>query len=298
MLQEASSSAISVVNTFRRLHEMNINMKNFRAVQETIPALPVGKSRIEPPFHVQFEKVSFAYPGTTEQVVNSVDFIVEPGDRLAIVGENGAGKSTLLKLLLRQYLPSGGRIVINGVDMADINMQHYYEHVSNLSQSAAAFAHLTVRENITIGLSRKVTDTELYDVLKLVGADSFVRSYKHGLDQRLDSSFDDGVNPSGGQMQRLCIARALLRKADLVILDEPTSAIDAKGEFEIFSNIFQSHSEATIIIVSHRFSTVRKADHIIVLDDGTISEQGSHEELITQCGLYREMFELQAEGYR
>lgn len=298
MLQQASGSASSMAYALERMHRMSVNLDNFIEIQETPPAIPVGSQPIKPPLTIEFRDVSFTYPGKRVEVLKHVSFTLKPNDRVAIVGENGAGKTTIIKLLLRQYLPTSGEIYVNGISIREINPSIYYDYISNLSQNFLIYTHLTIKENVTIGLSRRASNDDVADVLQQVGAESFVEELKHGINQRLDTSFEDGITLSGGQMQRIGIARALLRRSDLIILDEPTSAIDAKGEAKIFANIYDKHKGATALIVSHRFSTVRKASHIIVMDNGGIIEQGSHDELIEHDGLYKEMFDKQAEGYR
>lgn len=298
ILAQASNSATSLATSFERLHELSINLRNFSEVNDTLPAITNGKVMVQRPLTIEFKNVSFAYPGTDELILKDVSFLIVPGSKLALVGENGAGKTTLIKLLLRQYIPTSGTITINGTDIQDIEQESYYRVLSNLSQDFLVVEHLTVRDNLRIGLHHNVTDKEILTVTDLVGATAFIEKLPHKLDQRLDASFDDGTGLSGGQTQRLGVARALLRNGDIMILDEPTSAIDAKAEYMIFNNIYQAHAGKTTLIVSHRFSTVRKADKIIVMENGRITEYGSHEELLEHGGLYKEMFEAQAEGYK
>ncbi|MCA9348776.1 ABC transporter ATP-binding protein [Candidatus Saccharibacteria bacterium] len=298
MLSQASSGAIQTANSIQRLHQLTINLHNFSEVYETLPAIPDGNTTVKSPLTVEFRHVSFAYPGSTTKVLDDVSFLIVPGSKLAVVGENGAGKSTLIKLLLRQYLPTSGSIHVNGVDIREVKLKSYYAAISNLSQEFLMVQHMSVRENLVMGLDREPTTQAIYKTTDLVNATDFIQKLPHGLDSRLDPSFDDGTNLSGGQKQRLGVARALLRNGDIMILDEPTSAIDAKAEYAIFNNIYKSHADKTTLIVSHRFSTVRKADSIIVMENGRITEYGSHDELLKHDGLYKEMFEVQAEGYK
>ncbi len=298
MLEQASSGASQVAGSIQRLHELSINLQNFSEVYDTPPAITNGTVEISRPLTIEFKNVSFAYPGTSQFILDDVSFLIVPGSKLALVGENGAGKTTLIKLLLRQYLPTKGTITINGTDIRDINRETYYEAISNLSQEFLIVQHLSIKDNLVMGLSHEPSNEEIYQTTDLVEATEFVRKLPHKLNTRLDTSFDDGTNLSGGQKQRLGVARALLRNGDIMILDEPTSAIDAKAEYAIFNNIYKSHAGKTTLIVSHRFSTVRKADRIIVLEQGKITEYGSHEELLKYGGLYKEMFEAQAEGYK
>jgi ATP-binding cassette subfamily B protein len=298
LLEQASSSATALATSFESLHEMSINIGNFNEVYETEPAIKNGTVKVKSPLTIEFKNVYFSYPTSKEHVLEDVSFIIAPSSKLALVGENGAGKSTILKLLLRQYLPSSGSITVNGVDIKDIEQESYYQALSNLSQDFLILSHLTIRDNLLMGVSRKVTDKQIWEALDLVDARGYVKNLKNGLDQRLDNSFDDGSGLSGGQLQRLGVARALLRDGSVMILDEPTSAVDAKAEYKIFNNLYATHADRTTLIVSHRFSTVRKADQIIVMENHKITEYGTHEELIKHGGLYKEMFEAQAEGYK
>ena len=187
--------------------------------------------------------------------------------------------------------------MVNGINIVDVEEQSYYRALSCLSQNFLSVSHYTVRENIVLG-SYNVQEAEIEQACELAGVDEFLPNLKKGLDTRLDSSFDDGGDVSGGQLQRIGVARSLLRDSDVLLLDEPTSAIDAKAEYKIFSNIYKHHGDRTTIIISHRFSTVRKADTIMVIEKGRVTEYGTHDELIAFAGTYKEMFDLQAEGYR
>jgi ABC-type multidrug transport system fused ATPase/permease subunit len=298
LLEQASSSAIGLATSFDQLHELMIGMQNFNEVYETPPAILNGTVKVERPMTIKFDNVSFTYPGATQTALQDVSFLIVPGSQLALVGENGAGKTTLIKLLLRQYLPTQGSITVNGTDIKDVEQESYYAAISNLSQDFLVVTHLTIKDNLTMGLNREVPQKEIVDATDLVDSTGFIEKLPHKFNQRLDSSFDDGSNLSGGQYQRLGVARALLRHGDIMILDEPTSAIDAKAEYLIFNNVYKAHAGKTTLIVSHRFSTVRKADKVIVMKNGRIIEYGSHEGLLKYGGLYKEMFEAQAEGYK
>ena len=298
LLGETVNGAINTAEGISRLHEISIHLQNFNEVYEAAPAITNGQNIIKPPLRIEFKGVSFGYPNTDALVLKNISFKIISGSRLALVGENGAGKTTLIKLLLRQYLPTKGTILINGIDIKDIESENYYSLISNLNQEFFLADHLSIKDNLIMGLNRQVSDQEIYETTDLVHATSFLRELPHKLQTRLEPSFDDGTNLSVGQRQRLAIGRALLRHGDLMVLDEPTSAIDAKAEYAIFNNIFKTHLSKTILIVSHRFSTVRKADEILVMDKGVITERGSHQELMDSDGLYKEMFEIQSEGYQ
>lgn len=298
ILDQAAGSALSLSSSFERLHQISIDFSNFNEFYYTPPAIPNGTVKVTKPLTIEFKDVNFTYPSSKTPTLKDISFLIVPGSKLALVGENGAGKSTLIKLILRQYLPTSGQILVNGVDIEDINQESYYEALSILSQDFLMLSHLTIKENLTVGLSRDVSSKDIHEALDMVGGNDFIDKLPHKLEQRLDSSFKDGSNLSGGQTQRIGVARSILRQGDIMILDEPTSAIDAKAEYNIFNNIYKAHADKTTLIVSHRFSTVRKADRVIVMEQGKIIEYGSHEELMRHGGLYKEMFEVQAEGYK
>lgn len=246
---------------------------------------------------IEFENVSFKYPEGENKVFDNLSFTIQPGEHIALVGENGAGKTTLIKLLLRFYDVDEGTIKINGVDIKQIDLDTWYSQLGTLFQDFNQYP-FTIEENITISGETKKID-KLKSVTEESGVDEIADKLPHGLDTILDSSFEKGVEPSGGQWQRVAIARAFYRDANILILDEPTAAIDAKAEYKIFNSIFEHQAEKGAIIISHRFSTVRRADRILVVSEGKIIQDGSHDELIKQTdGLYHDMFEKQAEGYR
>jgi ATP-binding cassette subfamily B protein len=248
--------------------------------------------------HITFKNVSFTYPGQIAAVFENLNLEIKAGEHIALVGENGAGKSTLIKLLLRFYLPTSGQILVDGQDLQAITIESWYVQLATLFQDFNQYP-LSIAENIEIGRSNQKVDTTLLQKASKFGSvDELVKGYKHGWETVLDSSFEKGVEPSGGQWQRVALARAFYRNANMIILDEPTSAIDAKAEYDIFNNIFKHYKDKTALIVSHRFSTVRRADRIVVLDSGKIIEQGSHKELMRKGGLYHELFSKQAEGYK
>ena len=282
----------------RRLHKASIDVLNFNIIRSTAPAIADGSTEIKPPLAIEFQNVSFRYPGSEKFVLENISLKIAAGEHLALVGENGAGKSTILKLLMRQYLPTKGVIKINGVDIRKLQGESYYDLISHLSQEFFLPEHLTIKENLLIGRSADWPEERIWQATDLAQATAFIKELPSKLETRLSPSFDDGYDFSAGQRQRLCVARALLARTVLTILDEPTSAIDAKAEYSIFNNIYEQKGGGTIIIVSHRFSTVRKADRIMVVKAGSIAEHGSHEELMELDKIYREMFDLQAEGYR
>lgn len=252
---------------------------------------------IEPPL-IEFKDVTFKYPGTDKYILKNFNLIINPKDKIAVVGVNGAGKSTMIKLLCRFYDPTEGDILIGGKSLKDIDNETWYEKIGVLFQDFVQYGQLDLRTNVEIGDIEKIgNENEVLNSIKKASADNLLKEYKSGLDQILSMSFEGGIDPSGGQWQRIALSRAFFRNAPILILDEPTSAIDAKGESEIFDTLFNESKDKTIIIISHRFSTVRRADRIIVIDNGNIIEEGTHNELLSKNGKYAESFSLQAKGY-
>ncbi len=247
---------------------------------------------------IEFANVSFTYPGQDKPVFTNLSFTIKPGEHIALVGENGAGKSTIIKLLLRYYVPDSGTITVNGIDMNDIAIETWYDMLATLFQDFNSYP-LPIDENIYIAEPDLKDDKrKLIQAASYGGVLDIVKKYKHGWETVLNASFKKGVEPSGGQWQRVALSRAFFRNAQALILDEPTSAIDAKAEYEIFNSIFDHYQDKTTIIVSHRFSTVRRANRIIVLEHGEIIENGSHQTLMKKKGVYHDLFTKQAEGYR
>ena len=250
------------------------------------------------PAVIEFKNVFFKYPGTERFILKDFNLKIESGEKVALVGENGAGKSTLIKLLLRFYDVTDGVILINGIDIKNLDLEEWHRQIGALFQDFIKY-QFTYKENVIFGNLEKKDDMKaLHDALKKSGADGFLQDLPSGIDQIVGKTFEEGVDLSGGQWQKLALARAFFRDAPFLILDEPTSAIDAKAEFEIFENVQKLQKDKTVIIISHRFSTVRTADRILVLDEGKIIEEGSHEYLVKKNGVYAELFEIQAQGYK
>lgn len=298
MIQKSASDALQIGIYFEVLHSAFLDVSFLADLQNAEPAIKDGEKLITTPLTIEFKNVSFRYPKSNQFVLNDVNFSINSGDKIALVGENGAGKSTIIKLILRQYLPTSGTITVNGINIQELKLHNYYSAISILNQDPFIIEHLTIKDNLVIGLDKIPSKQKIDEAIELVGLTTVIKKLRDYLSTRLDSSYSDGTKLSGGQLQRVGVARALLKTSDLLLLDEPTSAIDAKAEYSIFNNIYAYHDTKTTLIVSHRFSTVRKANRIIVLEKGVISEQGSHDELMKNDGLYKEMFDIQAEGYR
>jgi len=248
---------------------------------------------------VRFQNVSFTYPGASEPAVRDVSFHLEPGHSLALVGENGSGKTTLIKLLTRLYTPSDGRITLEGLDLAEWNPATLRRRVAVIFQDFARY-QLKVGENIGVGDVEHFEDEARWrDAAELATASPFVDELPEGYQTQLGKWFKQGRELSGGQWQKIALARAFMREgADILVLDEPTAAMDARAEAQIFEQFRELAQERMVILISHRFSTVRMADQILVIQAGRVLEQGSHEALMQLDGHYAHLFALQARGYR
>ncbi len=252
----------------------------------------------DPSDGIRIENVSFFYPGSEVPALDQVTLHIKPGESLAIVGENGSGKTTLIKLLTRLYTPTSGKIFLEGLELEKWDIEALRNKIGVIFQDFARY-QLVVGENIGIGDVDNLHDNEqIIDAAKQGMADLFIKDLPKEYDTQLGTWFKDGKELSGGQWQKIALSRAFMRsKADVLILDEPTAAIDAKAEAEIFAHFKDIAANKISIIISHRFSTVRMADHIIVLEKSKIIEQGSHEELLQANGQYATLFNLQAKGY-
>ena len=245
---------------------------------------------------IRIENVSFTYPNTSSKALNNISFTVPFGQNLALIGENGAGKSTLVKLLLRMYDPTEGTIYINNINIKEIPERVLFAIYSTLFQSFGRF-YISVRDNLEIAAGKKLSEEEMKKYLQFANSWEFIKDTKNVYDQQLGPEYTDGIDLSGGQWQRLAIARAYAKQAPILILDEPTSAVDAKSEMEIFDRLIKEMKKNTLIFISHRFSTIKDAERIIVLDKGKIIEDGNHQTLIQNKSKYEELYTIQAERY-
>lgn len=247
---------------------------------------------------ITFEDVGFRYQGTDRWAVRHLSFHLEAGEKLALVGENGAGKTTLVKLMARLYDPTEGRILIDGRDIKSYSLTDLRHAVGVIFQDFVKW-QMTAKENIGVGRVEEMTDDpRIVHAAEKSLADSVVDKLGDGYDQMLGRRFSKGVELSGGEWQKVALGRAYMRDAQLLILDEPTAALDARAEYEVFERFSELTSGKTAVLISHRFSTVRMADRILVLKGGEMVELGSHEDLLKNGGLYSELFELQAQGYQ
>ena len=247
---------------------------------------------------IEFRDVSFTYPGGKQPLLQHFSLTIHPGEKIAFVGENGAGKSTIIKLLARFYDVDEGAILINGLDIKELDLASWHQHVGILFQDFNQYQY-TARENIAFGdISDSSVNSKVEAAAVSSGAASVIEKLSHQYEQVLGKTFDEGVELSTGQWQKIALARSFFRNAPVLVLDEPTAAIDAKAEAEIFASVEQLSKDKSVIIISHRFSTVRNADTIYVIDDGSILEHGSHAELMAKKGKYAQLFALQAKGYQ
>jgi ATP-binding cassette subfamily B protein len=261
---------------------------------------PEQPAPIRHPFQegIEFRGVTYSYEGQEQPALQDVSFTIQPGETVAIVGHNGAGKTTLVKLLARLYDPQVGQVLIDGRDVREYDPDALRGEFGVLFQDYVSY-QFTARENIGIGRAERLEDTPaIATAATKSGAAPVIERLPDGYDTVLGKWFDGGVNLSGGEWQKVALGRAFMREAQVLILDEPSAALDAKAEFELFSRLQELAQERTAIFISHRFSTVRRADRILVFEEGRLIEQGTHEELLARGGHYAELFNLQASSYR
>lgn len=266
------------------------------------PKIAVQTKGLMPPRPIRsglvFENVCFQYPGGSKPILDGLSFRLEPGQRAALVGENGEGKTTLVKLMARLYEPSSGRILLDGNDVRDYSLEELRKEIGVIFQDFFKY-DWPARDNIAVGLIAKLADDEaIWSASERSNAKEVIDALPDKLDQMLGIRFQHGVDLSGGQWQRLALARAYLRDAQILVLDEPTAALDPKAEHEVFQKFTDLTADKMALFISHRFSTVRMADRILLLSGGRIAEEGNHDSLIAQGGTYAHLFDLQASSYR
>ncbi len=291
-----------VVNGFGGLYERSIRINEVKIVFDMKPMVEDGNiklPKLEITPSIKFENISFKYPGADSYVIKNLNLDIKSGEKIAIVGENGAGKTTLVKLLSRFYKVDDGSILLNDININNIEIESWYKNLGVLFQDYNTYPYLTLKENIYLGKSDEPLDMSKIQVAaQQANVNSFIEGYKNGYDQVLSEKYKGGTRPSTGQWQKIAIARFFYRNSPVVVFDEPTASIDAVSEAEIFGKIYDFFTDKTVIIISHRFSTVRNADKIYVLDKGEIIESGNHDELIKLEGKYYKAFNIQAKGYK
>lgn len=301
VFKQAQSAMASALGDIGGMYEDNLYLSNLYEFLDTPTMTPPGTATegTKPGDGVRFEGVSFTYPGSREPALDGVDLHIPPGSKLAIVGENGSGKTTLIKLLTRLYEPTEGRITLDGRDLREWSLAALQQRIGVIFQDFVRY-QLTVGENIGAGDDRAYDDRERWDDAAERGlAKPIIHTLPAQYDTQLGRWFKNGRELSLGQWQKVALARSFMREdAEILVLDEPTASMDAEAEVKIFERFREVTDEKIAIVISHRFSTVRMADQIIVLDRGTIIERGSHDELVAQAGRYATLFNLQAKGYR
>ena len=298
----ASNNIQQVFSSFTSIADQALFLTDFLNLFRLEPKVKSKANAIPAPRPIrqgfEFDGVTFAYPGTTRPVLDNLDLRIDPGQRIALVGENGQGKTTLVKLITRLYDPASGRILLDGVDLRDYDLEDLHREIAVIFQDFMRY-EMTGRENIAMG---KIEDLDNFSRLSAAArkslADAVISRLPRRYDQMLGRRFEGGVDLSGGEWQKIALARAYLRNAQLLILDEPTAALDARSEREVFERFSELTIGKTALLISHRFSTVRMADRILVLEGGKIVEDGCHSQLMAQGERYSKMFELQAASYR
>ncbi len=301
LFRQGQTTVSAMLTAVGGMYEDNLYLSTLYEYLETEVILPTGSSvrGPHPEDGIRFEDVSFTYPGAQEAALENITVHLVPGTSLALVGENGSGKTTLIKLLTRLYAPTSGRILLDGQDLAEWDEAALRERIGVIFQDFARY-QLLVGENVGAGDERYFEDEERWRAAAVKGrASDFIDTLPAGYQTQLGKWFKDGRELSGGQWQKIALSRAFMRsRADILVLDEPTAAMDAQAEAEVFEHFRQLARERITILISHRFSTVRMADQIVVLNNGHIIERGSHEELMQLHGRYAQLFTLQARGYR
>jgi ATP-binding cassette, subfamily B, bacterial len=291
-----------ILSSFNDISEQAMfltDLFDFFAMEPTIRSLPNALPAPRPIRDgFEFRNVAFAYPGSSRLVVKEINFRLYPSEKIALIGENGAGKTTLVKLLSRLYDPTAGSILLDGVDLREYDVESLRREIGVIFQDYMRY-DMVVRDNIGFGKIESLQDEpRLQTAAHKSLANHLIDRLPNGYDQMVGRRFEGGVDLSGGEWQKIALARAYMRDAQLLILDEPTATLDARAEYEVFQRFADLTRDRMAVLISHRFSTVRMADRILVLADGAIQEQGTHQQLVALGGRYAELFELQAAGYR
>ena len=298
----ASANLQMIFSTFSSIADQSLfltDLLQFFAVRPTVFSKPNALKTPRPITRgIEFRDVSFSYPGGGRPILRNLNLVLKPDERIALIGENGEGKTTIVKLLTRLYDPTFGQILLDGVDLREYDLEDYSSNIAVIFQDFMRY-DMTACENIAVGqieARRNLEQIELAAKKSL--AEGVIRKLPRGYDQMLGRRFETGVDLSGGEWQKVALARAYLRDAQILVLDEPTAALDARSEHQVFERFAELTKGKMALLISHRFSTVKMADRIIVLERGVIAEEGRHEQLMAYGGRYAEMFELQASSYR
>jgi ATP-binding cassette subfamily B protein len=284
------------------LYENGLFMSNLFAFLELQPQMVIAARPLPAPRDIRhgidFQNVWFRYEGHDNWALREVDLCIQPGEKIALVGPNGAGKTTLIKLLTRLYDPTEGKILLDGVDLRDYDLRELRQRIGVIFQDFVRY-HLAALENVGFGQIEALDDRpRIVGAAQKSGADSVISALPQGYDTILGRWFSKGRDLSGGEWQKIALARAFMRDCEVIVLDEPTAALDAENEMRVFQQFRELTVGKMAVLISHRFSTVRMADRIYVIDGGQITEQGTHADLLAQGGTYARLFTLQAESYR
>ena len=301
-IQQASSNLQQVFSTASGIADQALFMTDLIAFFEMKPTVTSKPNALPAPRPIrrgfEFRNVSFTYPETSRTVLKNFSLELEPGQRVALIGENGQGKTTVVKLITRLYDPTEGQILLDGVDLREYDLEDLHREIGVIFQDFMKY-EMSALDNIAVGSINKANQRDtIEEAAHKSLADTVVRKLEHGYDQILGRRFEGGVELSGGEWQKMALARAYLRDAQLLILDEPTAALDARSELQVFERFAELTQGKMALLISHRFSTVRIADRIVVLSEGRLIEEGNHQSLMKAGGLYAQMFEMQAASYR
>ncbi len=301
VFRQGQTTFASALTSIGGMYEDNLYLSNlYEFLEEEVPTR-YGRAikGTNPQDGIRFENVSFTYPGSTKPALKDISLHLKPGGKLAIVGENGSGKTTLIKLLTRLYTPESGRILLDGLNLEEWDLDELRRRIGVIFQNFVRY-QFTVGENIGVGDVEKLEDETAWEIAAEKGmAQPFIERLPDGFTTQLGRWFKSGQELSGGQWQKIALSRAFMRNsADILVLDEPTSAIDSQAEYEIFDRFRNLTKNKMVVLISHRFSTVRMADKIVVIEQGEVLETGTHEELLKANGRYATLFSLQAQGYR
>ena len=302
IFRQSQGTFQAIFSGFTQLYENSLFMSNLFTYLDLEPQMSLLTNPHPMPTPIkqgiEFRNVSFRYPGRSEWALRNVNLTLRPGEKLALVGTNGAGKTTLIKLLTRLYDPTEGQILLDGIDLQKYDLTEWRQKIGVIFQDFVRY-HLTASENIGLGQVDAMDDqARIIEAAHKGGADDMLSALPDGYDTMLGKWFKDGHDLSGGEWQKVALGRAFMRDAEMLVLDEPTAALDAEQEYRIFQRFRQLTEGKLAVLISHRFSTVRMADRIAVIEEGTITELGSHEALMAQDGTYAHLFNIQAQGYR
>jgi ATP-binding cassette subfamily B protein len=301
-MMQVQGNLSSILGGLSGMYENSLYLSNLYAVLDYKPSIQDASDAIElklPLIHgLEFRNVSFTYPGKTEPALRDVSFLIEPDEAVALVGQNGAGKTTIVKLLTRLYDPDAGEILIDGVNIKQYTLESLRAAIGVIFQDYVTY-FFSARDNIGVGRLAELENNPMIEIAAVKsGADSVIKRLPNGYETTLGRWFNEGYQLSGGEWQKIALARAFMRDAAILVLDEPTASLDAHAEYQVFARMKKLARSKMTFLISHRFSTVRLANRIFVLEGGHISEAGTHQELLALDGTYAELFNLQAKAYR